>query len=120
MSAPLAAIQVTVSALAADELLVHVRYASLNAMDQRVQRTNLYQRPLPYSVGFDFSGTVSAQGVDGDLRIGEEIFGFTSAEGGCFAEYVVAKRERVELRGAIPPREAGAYGSPIPRPTSAW
>ena len=114
VSAPLSAIQVTVSSLAADELLVRLRSASFNAMDSKLQHHNLFQQPLPYRVGFDFSGTVVAENGQGDLHVGDEVFGYQSFEGGCFAEYVVAKRERAELRGAIPAREAGAYGIAYP------
>lgn len=43
------------------------------------------------------------------LRVGDQVFGRTG-NGGCFAEYVVAKRENVVLRGAAPAPEASTYG----------
>ncbi len=83
-------------------------------MDPKIQHSNLFKQPLPFKVGFDFSGTVVAQGGEGDVQVGEEVFGYTSFEGGCFAEYLVVKRERAVRRGVIPAREAGAYGIAYP------
>ena len=114
VSAPLSAQSVTVSSLAADELLVRIAFASINAMDPKVQHSNLFQQPLPFKVGYDFSGTVVAQGGEGELAVGDEVFGYTMGPGGCFAEYLVAKREYCEKRGAIPLKEAAAYGVAYP------
>ena len=120
-SAPLAPTSVTVSSLASDELLIRLSYASINAMDPKVQQSNLFQQPLPFKVGYDWSGTVAAVGGEGaaaaegkELRVGDEAFGYTLYEGGCFAEYVVVKRQWAERRGGIPAREAGAYGIAYP------
>ena len=114
VAAPLSAMQCTVSSLASDELLVRISYASLNAMDPVVQHSNLFQKPLPFRIGFDFSGQVVAEGAPGELQVGDDVFGFTSFDGGCLAEYLVVKRERAALRGSIPAREAGAYGIAYP------
>ena len=114
VKAPLTSLPTTVTSLSSDELLIHLAFASINAMDPRIQRINLFQQPLPFHVGFDFSGTVVAQGGEGEVQVGEDVFGFTSVEGGCFAQYLVVKRERVDRRGVIPAREAGAYGIAYP------
>ena len=39
------------------------------------------------------------------------VFAYTSWGGGCFAEYVVAKRNRTTLRGELPEPEAATYGT---------
>ena len=41
--------------------------------------------------------------------MGDQVFGRTGV-GGCFAEFVVTKRENVVLRGAVPAPEASTYG----------
>ena len=118
----------SVASLGADELLVHVSYASINAGDIKLWQKNAWNLPLPYVLGFDFSGTVVALGAalhqqaDGEtshglsqraqldtINEGSAVMGCTSS-GGCFAEYVVAKRKDTVLRGAIPPSDASTYG----------
>jgi len=51
---------------------------------------------------------LTAEGKDG-LKVGDRVFGATM-RGGCFAEYVVANRERLVLTGAVPEPEASTYG----------
>ena len=57
----------TVASLQADEVLVRVSYASINALDAKVHgsKQNLFNAPLPLVLGYDFSGTVVALGTEG-------------------------------------------------------
>jgi NADPH:quinone reductase-like Zn-dependent oxidoreductase len=41
--------------------------------------------------------------------LGDQVFGASITAGG-FAEYVVAKKENLVLRGAVPAPEASTYG----------
>ncbi len=94
-----------------DEVLIRVSYASINKMDPALARVNAFNLPQPYVLGFDFSGEVVKLGGEGKngLKVGHQVFGRASA-GGCFAEYVVARRENVLPRGAVPAPEASTYG----------
>jgi len=46
----------TISSLAPDEILVRVDYASINKMDPLIAKRNILQLPIPYVLGFDYSG----------------------------------------------------------------
>ena len=72
-------------------------------------RMNRFQLPAPYVLGFDFGGEVVEVGSEGGLEAGDQVFG-TAGAGGCFAEYLVAKKERVLKRGGVPAREASTFG----------
>ena len=111
LNAPVTAVQKTVTSLAADEVLVRVSFSSFNPMDLKMQQFNFFQLPLPLVLGFDFSGTVVAVGGSGDsaIQVGAEVFGF-SPSGGCFAQFVVVKRQYVLPRGSIPAAEGSTYG----------
>ncbi|MGO8694107.1 MAG: quinone oxidoreductase family protein [Rectinemataceae bacterium] len=98
-----------ITSLDKDEVLIRVDYASINKMDPMMARMNRFQLPAPYVLGFDFGGEVVEVGSEGGLEVGDQVFGNTGA-GGCFAEYLVAKKERVLLRGAVPAREASTFG----------
>ena len=109
--APVSIQQKSVASLTNDEVLIRVSYASINKMDPALARVNAFNLPLPYVLGFDFSGEVVKLGGEGKdaLKVGHQVFG-RSSTGGCFAEYVVAKRENVLLRGAVPAPDASTYG----------
>jgi NADPH:quinone reductase len=109
--APVSLKKKSIESLNDDEVLIRVSYASINKMDPGLARRNIFNLPEPYVLGFDFSGEVVKLGGEGKdaLRVGHQVFGRTAA-GGCFAEYVVAKRENVLLRGAAPAPEASTYG----------
>ena len=75
----------TVASLQPDEVLVHV-YAGINAMDGKIHgdTSNMFGLPLPLVVGYDFSGTVVALGIEGaypdedeTLSVGSEVMGST-------------------------------------------
>jgi NADPH:quinone reductase and related Zn-dependent oxidoreductases len=102
-----------VGRLAEDEVLVRVEYASLNAMDAGLALRNAFQLPLPYVLGFDFSGEVAALGTDhpSGLKPGDPVYG-SSLRGGCFGHYVVVKNhpDFIRKRTDIPSSEASTYG----------
>ena len=116
LKTPVKDLELTVSDLQVDDLLIKVAYASINPMDPKLQLYNFWSFPLPLILGFDFSGTVVAVGSDeapphsdAAVKVGSEVFGFAS-KGGCFAEYAVVKRAGVAQRRSIPLAEAATYG----------
>ena len=106
---PVSLLRKTVASLDEDEVLIRVDYASINKMDPLMARMNRFQLPAPYVLGFDFGGEVVEVGSEGGLEAGDRVFG-TAGAGGCFAEYLVAKKERVLKRGGVPAREASTFG----------
>jgi NADPH:quinone reductase-like Zn-dependent oxidoreductase len=83
----------------ADEVLVRVRAASVNALDWHYMRGDPYlmratlglRGPKVNIRGRDFAGVVEAVGRDVQrLRPGDEVFGEAD---GAFAEYVWANRD---------------------------
>jgi NADPH2:quinone reductase len=106
---PVSLVRKTVESLDKDEVLVRVDYASINKMDPLLARMNRFQLPAPYVLGFDFSGEVVEVGSEGGLKVGDQVFGNTGA-GGCFAEYLVAKKGNVLPRGGVPATEASTFG----------
>ncbi|WP_344087447.1 NAD(P)-dependent alcohol dehydrogenase [Luedemannella helvata] len=90
----------------ADDVLVRVRAASLNARDWHVMRGDPYlarlsiglRRPKWPVQGTDFAGVVEAVGANvTSLRPGDEVYGETN---GAFAEYVCAGPEEVDRKPA--------------------
>ena len=88
----------------ADDVLVRVRAASLNARDWHVMRGDPYlarlsiglRRPKWPVQGTDFAGVVEAVGANvTSLRPGDEVYGETT---GAFAEYVCAGPEEVDRK----------------------
>ena len=106
---PVSLVKKTIESIDKDEVLVRVDYASINKMDPMLARMNRFQLPAPYVLGFDFSGEVVEAGSEAGLKVGDQVFG-TAGAGGGFAEYLVAKKERVVHRGGVPAREAGTFG----------
>ena len=114
LGAPLVRLPRSVSSLGPDELLVHNSYSSINPLDMKTSRHNMFRSALPIVLGCDYSGTVVAVGGEPSegqeaIGVGSEVFGLRMASD-CWAEYVVAKRQFIALRGAIPARDAGVYG----------
>ncbi len=102
----------SIASLSEDEVLIRIEYASINKMDAGLARANVFGIPEPYVLGFDFSGEVVRVGGEqntGLLRVGDQVFGRTP-RGGCFAEYVIAKREHVLPREAVPAAAASTFG----------
>jgi NADPH:quinone reductase-like Zn-dependent oxidoreductase len=77
-----------------DEVVVDIHAASVNAADWQV-RSNEYGSTLefPYILGRDFSGVVSAVGVEvADLKTGDAVFGVCDVgQEGAYAEKIAIK-----------------------------
>ncbi len=101
----------SIASLGEDEVLIRTDYASINKMDAGLARANVFGFPEPYVLGFDFSGEVVRVGDDKDvaLRVGDQVCGRTP-RGGCFAEYVIAKKEHVVPRATVPASAASTFG----------
>lgn len=101
----------TISSIPDDEVLIHIHYASINKMDPGLARVNVFNFPLPYVLGFDFSGEIVGLGTNcrDAFKVGDEVFG-RSLIGGCFAEYVLAKAQNIVSRGPVPAPEASTLG----------
>ncbi|NUW34351.1 NAD(P)-dependent alcohol dehydrogenase [Nonomuraea sp. SMC257] len=91
---------------AADEVLVRVHAASVNALDWHFMRGHPYvprvvmglRRPRVPIRGRDFAGRVEAVGREVTrLRPGDEVYGEAD---GTFAEYVCARADAVDLKPA--------------------
>jgi NADPH:quinone reductase-like Zn-dependent oxidoreductase len=73
------------------EILVRVTTASVNPVDWKLRDRG--ERPLPFVLGQDFAGVVSALGRGASkYREGERIFGIARTHG-AFAEYTIAFEE---------------------------
>lgn len=92
--------------LPADRVLVRVRAASANPLDWHEMRGEPYfmrmstgfGTPQDARIGADFAGVVEAVGAAvSDFRPGDEVFG---AAPGAFAEYVVARPDRIAKKPA--------------------
>jgi NADPH:quinone reductase-like Zn-dependent oxidoreductase len=71
------------------EVLVKVKFASVNAVDKRVRGGYLREyAPRPYTVGADFAGVVEQTGEGADLPPGTRVFGGLMPNTGGYAEYV--------------------------------
>ena len=81
--APVSLQRRTVASLNEDEALVRVAYASVNKMDPGMAQRNVFNLPVPYVLGFDFSGEVAALGSEGGFTVGDQVFG-SSGTGGRF------------------------------------
>ena len=114
LTSPLVMLQRSITTLAADEVLIRITHASINAMDPSLQRLNFFQLPMPLVLGFDFAGTVAAvsgedSGHDDGLVLGAQVMG-SAARGGGFAEYLAVPRHHVVLRRGVPSAEGSTYG----------
>ena len=87
------------------ELLVRVHAACVNPIDWKIRAGHMRQvmpRPLPFTLGGDFSGVVEAVGpyVAG-FKVGDEVYGQASIFNrgtGSFAEYCIARAGAVALK----------------------
>jgi NADPH:quinone reductase-like Zn-dependent oxidoreductase len=94
---------------ATGQVLVRVRAASLNAMDQRLLRADPFLvrlqnglwRPRRQILGADLAGVVESVGAEvSNVSPGDEVFGEVSfADGpGTFAEYVCARSDAILVK----------------------
>src|SRR6516164_3388152 len=96
------------------EVVVDVHAASINAADYKVRLGGpSHNLKLPYILGRDFSGAVSALGVGvSDLTVGDAVFGVTD-QGieGCYAEKIAIKAAIIAKKPArLGHAEAAAMG----------
>jgi NADPH:quinone reductase-like Zn-dependent oxidoreductase len=86
------------------QVKVKVAWSAVNRADLKVSSGEfagrfLHARVSPLIVGYDFSGTVEDGTTVGDLRIGDEVFGFlpyaSSTRQGTFAEFVTVNSDTV-------------------------
>jgi len=85
-----------------DEVLIKVKAATVNPFDIKV-RSGFMQKmmpiQLPFVPGSDPAGIVEAVGAKvTHVKVGDEVL--ASSTGGAYAEYVVAKEEKVLLKPA--------------------
>ncbi|MBP6786434.1 MAG: NADP-dependent oxidoreductase [Candidatus Promineofilum sp.] len=80
-----------------DEVLVHVRAASVNPVDWKIAAGYLGDYfPVPRTMGQDFSGDVEAAGKDvTSLKPGDAVFGMKS---GSMADYITVKADEIALK----------------------
>ncbi|MFC5730000.1 MULTISPECIES: NAD(P)-dependent alcohol dehydrogenase [Nocardioides] len=88
---------------AADQVLIRVHAASVNAYDWHVMRGDprlarvAMSRPRGQARGRDVAGIVEAVGTEiGDLAVGDRVYGDLGESEGAFAEYAVARRGCVD------------------------
>ncbi len=95
----------------ADEVLIEVHAASINARDWRLMRANPFfvrfmpgalLKPAARILGVDLAGRVEAVGKDvRQFRPGDEVYGYLSLEsGGTFVEYACAKEAEIAPKPA--------------------
>jgi NADPH:quinone reductase-like Zn-dependent oxidoreductase len=95
------------------EIRVHVTAASVNPIDWKLRDGG--ERPLPFVLGQDFAGVVSALGRGvSKYREGERIFGIARTHG-AFAEYTIALEEnRAEPIAKVPDLVGDADAAGLP------
>jgi NADPH:quinone reductase-like Zn-dependent oxidoreductase len=60
---------------AADDVLIDIAAASVNATDWKARASGYAKIPFPHIMGRDLSGTVSGVGKDVDqFKVGDEVF----------------------------------------------
>lgn len=86
-----------------DQVLIHVRAASVNPVDYKVRSGDFHksQTKLPATLGRDVSGVVEAVGPGvTDYKPGDEVYAFLSSHSGGYAEYALAEHEEVAAKPA--------------------
>jgi len=85
---------------AADEVIVDVVAASINAADWKVRSGQYSEAKFPLVLGRDFSGVIAAKGAAvEDLKVGDAVFGVLEAgREGAYAE-------KLAIKGAIVARK---------------
>jgi NADPH:quinone reductase-like Zn-dependent oxidoreductase len=98
---------------AQNELLVRVVAASVNPIDWKVRDRGT--RPMPFVLGQDFAGVVSATGAAAHkYNEGERVFGI-AREHGAFAEYtLVPEEDRDQPVARIPDDVSDAVAAALP------
>jgi NADPH:quinone reductase-like Zn-dependent oxidoreductase len=75
------------------EVVIDIVAASVNAADWKVRAGSYAQMKMPYVLGRDFSGTISALGAGvSEFRVGDAVFGVCdTGQEGAYAEKIVMK-----------------------------
>jgi len=76
-----------------DDVIIDVVAASVNGADWKVRVGQYKQSKLPFALGRDFSGVISAIGEGvADFKAGDEVFGVCEAgQEGAYAEKIAVK-----------------------------
>lgn len=108
-------VDLPVSTIKADEVLVQVKALSVNPVDVQTHRgTGIAGRlkdQLPVILGWDISGVITAVGDDvKEFKVGDEVFGMVNfpGHGKAYAEYVAAPAAHLALKPANVSHEAAA------------
>ena len=102
---------------AAGQVRIDVRAASVNPFDVKVRNgwlRGFFPLPMPYTLGTDFAGVVSATG-DGvtTLAVGDRVFGMlTPMQGGTYAQQIVID-ERLARRAPAGLSDVDAAALPL-------
>ncbi|HXZ15714.1 MAG TPA: NAD(P)-dependent alcohol dehydrogenase [Roseiarcus sp.] len=117
MSEPPRVLEVDAPEPGPGQVKVKVAWSAVNRADLRVSSGEfvgrlLHARIWPLIVGYDFSGSVEGGPGIGDLRAGDEVFGFlpyaSATRQGAFAEFVAIDRGAVGLKPQSVSDEAAA------------
>lgn len=103
-----------------DEVLIHVRAASINPFDTAVQAGYLQNMArTPLTLGADFAGKLVAVGSNiTHLKSGDAVYGLSPLGAGAFAEFTTAKAHEVTHK---PQSLDYIFSSAVPLPAmAAW
>ncbi len=79
---PLEAVEIPVPQPAADEVLIHVVYSSLNPLEYKLAELNFFGRTPPVVLGFDLAGIVVATGAQvTNFSVGDEVIAMANSSG---------------------------------------
>jgi NADPH:quinone reductase-like Zn-dependent oxidoreductase len=99
----------------ASQVLVRVRAASVNPVDFKIRLgkyPSVKEDRLPYTPGRDVCGVIEKCGAQADLfKVGDEVFGMVSIDGGGYAEKVVLDQKSI---ARMPPGLDAAHAAAIP------
>lgn len=109
-------VDVPIPAIQNDEVLIRVKYLSVNPVDTKARLgrsiNHILKDKLPAVLGWDLSGIITAVGSGvTDFKTGDEVFAMVAFPqlGNAYAEYVAAKAEELALKPAnISHNEAAA------------
>jgi NADPH:quinone reductase-like Zn-dependent oxidoreductase len=109
-------VDIPVPAIQNDEVLIKVKYLSINPVDAKARLgkslNQLIKDKLPAILGWDLSGVITQVGADvSDFKVGDDVFSMIAFPqlGSAYAEYVAAKANELALKPAnISHNEAAA------------
>lgn len=97
-----------------NEVLVKIHSAALNPIDYKIARGDLrliLPLKLPFTTGFDFSGTIAAVGTEvTKYEVGNKVFGrLPLHKGGAFAEYTCIDHSLIAQMPSISFDQAASF-----------